>query len=564
MTNLPIPDAVLDQHLIALGKTGAGKSSALRLLAEHILDQEKPICIIDPKGDWWGLKSSADGKSKGYSVVIFGGAHADVPITPQAGAALAELVATGNRPCIIDLKSWTIGERTRFFIDFASTLFRVTKGKRFLLIDECHNFAPQGKVWDADSGKMIHWANRLASEGRGLGITLLSASQRPQKVHKDYLTCHETLLAMRVTHPLDRAASKDWMDGTEDRATASRILGELAGMKRGEGWVWSPEIGFGPTRITFPMFWTYDSFKPAEADAPDHLEGWAAVDLGEVSERMQTIIDTARASDPAVLKRRIAELEHQMTSENMLHSPVPEAVLQERYNKGLVDGQARILAKLRPLAKDLMLVDQFLQKLGVAAHAIENLCQAPIDGGVVADPAITITAATVRPQRITSQRAVPINASGQSMSKAERKALTVLAQYGGTATKKKVALLTGYAIGGGGFNNALGALRTKGWINGSDPLELTSAGLAALGPYEPVPSGQDRLNHWIGQLGKAESAILMALASAWPKSLSKDQIATETGYEPTGGGFNNALGRLRTLELITRGNHIKASEELFA
>ena len=35
--------------------------------------------------------------------------------------------------------------------------------------------------------------------------------------------------------------------------------------------------------------------------------------------------------------------------------------------------------------------------------------------------------------------------------------------------------------------------------------------------------------------------------------MSKDELATRTGYEVTGGGFNNALGKLRTLELIERG-----------
>jgi hypothetical protein len=139
------------------------------------------------KGDWWGLKSSADGKRAGYPVIIFGGEHADVPINALSGKHVAELVATGNRPFIIDLGGWMVGERTRFFIDFASTFFRHTRGPRHLAIDEVHNFAPQGKVHDPDAGKMLHWANRLASEGAGKGITLLSASQRPQKVHKDYL-----------------------------------------------------------------------------------------------------------------------------------------------------------------------------------------------------------------------------------------------------------------------------------------------------------------------------------------------------------------------------------------
>jgi DNA helicase HerA-like ATPase len=140
-----IPEAVLTQHFVTLGKTRSGKSSTMRLLVERLLDLNKPVCIIDPKGDWWGLKSSADGKRAGYPVMIFGGEHADWPLNEHAGAAVAELLATGNRTAIIDLGGWMVGERTRFFIKFASTFFRLIRGPHWLAIDEVHNFAPKAR-----------------------------------------------------------------------------------------------------------------------------------------------------------------------------------------------------------------------------------------------------------------------------------------------------------------------------------------------------------------------------------------------------------------------------------
>jgi hypothetical protein len=49
----------------------------------------------------------------------------------------------------------------------------------------------------------------------------------------------------------------------------------------------------------------------------------------------------------------------------------------------------------------------------------------------------------------------------------------------------------------------------------------------------------------------------------YPDALTKEELAVQAGYEANGGGFNNALGRLRTLELVQGRREIKASDNLF-
>lgn len=65
------------------------------------------------------------------------------------------------------------------------------------------------------------------------------------------------------------------------------------------------------------------------------------------------------------------------------------------------------------------------------------------------------------------------------------------------------------------------------------------------------------------QLGRAERTILRCLLDVWPGSLSRTELAEVSGYSATSSGFGNALGKLRTLELINRAPGI-AADEAFA
>ena len=152
------------------------------------------------------------------------------------------------------------------------------------------------------------------------------------------------------------------------------------------------------------------------------------------------------------------------------------------------------------------------------------------------------------------------------LSKAERRILTVLAQYPQGRTQTQVALLACYSSTGGGFLNAVGSLRTRGFIEGSkERLLITPDGLAAIdGAWEPLPLlGPELVDHWLRSLPKAERLIVQCLAEIYPSTLSKEEVAERTGYAATGGGFLNALGKVRTLELVKGSAQLSASEDLF-
>lgn len=551
---------ILSMHGIVLAKTRAGKSSALRLIVEALLDDGKPVTIIDPKGDWFGLKLGGNGKSAGYPVVIFGGSHADVPVNARSGRAVAELVSTGNRPCIIDLGGWTVADRTEFFIGFSEGLFAAPKSPRWLVIDECHNFAPQGKIMDPRNGLMLHWANRLMSEGGGKGLVILSASQRPQKVHKDYVTGAETLIAMRAIHPLDRRAIKDWIDGCQDAEKGGEVLASLAQLERGEGWIWSPEAKYGPVRVRFPMFKTYDSFAAPTASAQVELRGWAEVDLDEVRGRLAEVVKEAEANDPKLLRRRIAELETQIKKKQhpvavgvdmaAVERSVRAAVARTNklWDRAVSDANKRLLqiVKLAAAIRPPDVPEEL--PVAVEPRAVFGLAPSPKKLVVVAHPATGDNGALTGPERRI------LNALGWCMAIGQEEPLRALA-----------ACAAGYAASSNGFKNPLSALKTKGLIAyvGDDRLFLTVPGRHHADPESGPSTRQELHDRILNKLTGPERRILSALLEE--RKMTREDLASRAGYAPSSNGFKNPLSALRSKGLIDYPDEgtVKANEALF-
>jgi hypothetical protein len=553
---LCFPEKILAQHLVVLGKTGKGKSSVLRHIVEHLLAKGKRVCIIDPKGDWWGLKSSADGKSAGFPVVAFGdfkeAKAQDVPINPQSGKHVAELIATGNRPCIIGFRGWMPGQMIKFWLDFAPTLFNTNAGELYLVGDEFHNFAPKGKILDPAAGQCLHWSNRIMSEGRGVGLICLIASQRPQKVHNDTLTCCETLIAMGVNHPADRDAVKDWIDGCGDLVKGREVLNSLAGMPRGEAFVWSPENKFGPERLSFPLFTTFDSFAPPQLQRKISQTGWADVNLDDVKAKLATVIEEAQANDPRVLQGRIRELESKLAS-------TPKVAPAE-----IKTVEVPVISE----DTERMLRQYLVQSRDTAQELVDTLTNLDIRF-----ESIVATVRTLKPQPAAintrpspsafpriANRNQPRTEPGK-LPTCERAILTALAQYPQGRTHNQVAILTGYSSTSGGFANSLSKLRSSGFITREQPMRMTTEGAAALGDWNPLPTGPALLQYWLAQSSTCERKILEVLHAN--REMTHDQLADATGYQATSGGFANCLSKLRTLELIQRGQPIRISEDFF-
>ena len=208
----PLPDAALDADIAILGKKGRGKTFTAKGIVERLLHLGRRVIVLDPLSVWWGLKTSADGKSPGYPIAVFGGPKADIPITGGSGLALGQLLSSASISAVLDLGEMSKAEQAPLVGDLLDHLFTVNRDPLWLVLEEADAFAPQQPM--GDMTRVLGEVDRIARRGRAVGFRLISITQRPAKLHKDVLTQLSTLIALGVTSPQDRDAIKAWLTAT--------------------------------------------------------------------------------------------------------------------------------------------------------------------------------------------------------------------------------------------------------------------------------------------------------------------------------------------------------------
>lgn len=562
-----IPESALNQHIAILGKTGSGKSYAAKGIVEKLLDASRQICVIDPTGAWWGLRLAADGKTRGFDVVLLGGKHADIPLAPRCGQAVARLVTQQRASVVIDTSGLSVGEYTRWFIDFAGTLYTTIREPLHVVIDEAHYFMPQGRVPDPEAGKMLHAGNRLMSGGRSLGVRGMLITQRPAKLHKDSLSCADTLIAMRVMAPQDRGAIKDWIDGAGDPSQGKTVLDSLAQLQRGEGWVWYPEGGY-LERVKFPKIQTYDS-----SATPTHGAKAgptvAEIKLDEVKAAMAEAVKEAEANDPKLLRQEIAALKKQLAAK-------PAAAADEKAIERAVAARDREWE--RAIKERDGIIGSLKGRMGKAAALLSVNGEALPTTAIPRAPSIQPAAdrkartladetgrvATARLQRVDgqSQAAQRVNVSRLELPRGEAAVLTALIQFPEGRTREQLTVLTAYKRSS--RDAYIQRLREKGYVECvGDVIQATMDGVSALPDARPLPTGEALQEHWLRRLPEGERKILECLIAAYPDSVTKDSLIEATGYLRS--SRDAYLQRMRAKQLIeepSRGE-VRASENLF-
>ncbi|AHG93108.1 protein of unknown function DUF87 (plasmid) [Gemmatirosa kalamazoonensis] len=452
--NLALPLDTVTGTMAVLGIRGSGKSTTATVIVEELLEHGQQVAVIDPTDVWWGLKSSADGKSPGYPVVILGGRRGDLPLAAGDGATIADFVVESNASVVCSLRHFeSQRDMRRFVTDFARRLY-FRKGQEgratplMCVFDEASLFVPQ-RVMGEDA-QMVGAIQKLVRQGRasGFGVTLID--QRASTVNKDVLTQVELLVCHRTVAPQDRKALEAWIDEHDAEGRAEDFLTSLRRLPQGTAWFWSPEWLDVFQQVQVRSARTFDSRRTPKAGervkAPTRT---ADVDLEALKAKLATTIEQARADDPRELRKRITELERELKQRGAAPDP---AALQAEYKRGLEAAVQELRTLLVGRAVDLRATAERLTDVATAAVDAMRRTADAIAGDVPAHiaaappavgriPARPTRSAAAAPRSAPPVRRSPAPASGNGVhvSGTQQRILNALAlfeQLGQTPTSR--------------------------------------------------------------------------------------------------------------------------------
>lgn len=570
---LSLPVDVVTQVTAILAKRRAGKSYTMRRITEQLLGAGQQIVLVDPKGDQWGIRSSADGKRPGYSVLILGGEHGDLPLEVGGGEVVARLVVEERVSVLLDLSQFRKHEVATFMTAFLENLYRLKAKEQYrtpvcLVVDEADAIAPQKPQKGEE--RMLGAIEDIVRRGGQRGIGCMLVTQRSAVLNKNVLTQAQVLVVLRTIAPQDIAAMKAWIDvhGTEQEGKT--LISSLPSLPIGDAWFWSP--GW-PTdegifkRVHVAPITTFDSGATPKAGekliVPKNL---ADVDLDALKTQMAATIEKAKQEDPKLLRKRIAELE----AEAKKQKPAPVAKVDtgaieravaaaiakrdkewERY-AGTITGIMRNAANL--LAKEVAMPAGFV--LGALVSKVP-------DRNLTKPKPIPMPNAHPLPERIGQYHPETETATiFGAMGPGEKKILTAIAQHEGGITREHLSVLTGYKTTS--RNEYTRKLKAAGRIEiVGDMLIATPEGISDLGTdFEPLPTGRELQDHVMRTLPIGEQKILGVLLERYPDTVSREEISEATNYKTT--SRNEYLRKLNARKLVEFvGNEVRATEKLF-
>jgi uncharacterized protein len=541
-----------------LARKRSGKSYTASVQAEEMLAHRQQVVVIDPTSAWWGLRSSADGKSAGFDIIVFGGDHADAPLDFRAGKAMAAALVEHGFSAIFDIGNLHTEEQAQFVMDLCSELLRLNRNAMHVFMDEADTFAPQ-KPLGLLQNKCLGTVSRLVKQGgiKGIGFTMIT--QRPASINKDVLSQVDILTVLRMSHPLDIKAATDWIKSEVSVPFAKEVEVALPSLPVGTAYFCSASLNLGKrvevrTRTTFNSGATP---KPGErAIVPKVL---APVEIEKLGQKIADSVKRSREESPEFLKAKIKTLEAEVAKGGKPSMELSAHIAE-------LEQQVRELPHLREKAAQadviqahMITVRQHATDVQTALGLLLKACDvpmAPIPTGMPLPPAkpILAQAATFHPSSTpVARQAIPPIPSASGKQDLSFRILRALAEFAsiGRHHVPRSTLSAWAEARGGYYTNTLGQLKTAGLIEypGVGTVGLTAEGRSRAAIVEAPPNADAFFEAVVRQGGTGlPERVLRVLRHNYPSPITREQLSVAA--EARGGYFTNTLGSLKTAGFI--------------
>lgn len=556
--DLNIPLSAVTSTFAILAKRGSGKSNVAVAMAEEFYKLGAPWVAVDPKGDWFGIRSSKDGKKPGLPIPVFGGTHGDVPLEATAGKMIADLIVEKRLTCVLDTSEFSKTDQTKFMMDFFDRIYRKNKKPLHIFLEEADEAAPQ-RVF-AEMARLVYLVSKIAKLGRTRGLGITAITQRSASFNKDVLTQIETLIVLRTTAPQDRAKIEEWV---EEHEIGKEAVATLSSLEDGEGWVWSPHFLKTMKRVRFRRRETFDSGKTPELDEEDLPPATLAdINLDEIRKVMADTIEKAKAEDPKELQRQVADLKRQLAAKPAVPA-VPMIEIKKVEVPVLRAGEIKLLKRFiemiescsKQFGENKYTMESALDNSKTLVEEMKGLVHFSEQDGPVVTTSLPGGSKVFRKSPVDIREEWAARAfdtpTNTNLEKAQVYILIALAQYGTARDGKQLALLSGYRYNRHMRNN-LSALRTAGYITGENmsPITITHTGIDILGnsPSARLQSPDHLAEHWLNQFDKQPRTILSVLLS-YPHGTDHKNLCEQTGYTYNR-HFRNSLSDLRSAGVL--------------
>lgn len=597
--------SLLESRLLIQANSGGGKSGLLRKIAEQTVGRLQTI-VIDWEGEFSTLREVGD--------VLLVGPDGDLAATVKSAGKLGRKLVEQNVSAVIDVSELSLVDRRSYAASFVSAVMTSPKTlwhPMLVGVDEAQEFCPEGKPC-ASSAAVIS----LLCQGRKRGIGSVLCTQRLSRLSKDAAAECNNVCIGRTTLVIDQRSAGDalGLPGKADRSA-------LKDLNPREFWGYGPAFNYrgaerltvGKTRTQRPPLGARATFSAPAAGAKVKAlipglseaigaEGGEPLDMESALARIRELETAAKQRAPTAavktedtetvkaLRARVHALEgaadkSARTIAHDLTEAVTEAVQKCRADVvGVLEGQRAnvktAIESLRQLDVGLRLPDSFSTNAhyGVRRMEAEKAIRSKLMGetkdqggqdyrkgqgqggtqrhrghGEVQAPVVRANAVAV--------------VNGELGSGMKSRIFYWCARlHPESVSKRKLALLAQVSHTSGSYSNALGALRSQGLIEypSSSTAVATASGmeLAATLDIPPMPAGDELVDVWRGLVGGGMKRTILDVFVATPSAaLTNAELGERTGLTSTSGSFSNALGSLRTLGILAKGQPVRLTAE---